>query len=370
MDTIVSILKEYPLAKYVVGLALYVGYVRSQRYKRIRSLQAKYADPTLPLRNYEVAREITSSINNFEFPYLNTVSLEFALFKTYAIPSISAILHATKQFTTDCLKRAEDTAFLLLEINEGHGRNLGRCMREKKVDEAEVENDEKRRVAAIERVNFLHSQYNIKQGDYLYTLALFVLEPAAWIDQFEWRPMTQLEKNALLCIWTKQGREMGIQNIPETLEELEAWSEAYEAEHSRFAKSNVAIAHATIDLLLSNAPKSLHPFGYKVVSCLLTDRLRVAFGLPQPPRGLTTVVRGALYLRAFFIRNFMLPRRYPLVRTALRANEQGGYVPQYNKWTPLYPQGYKIEELGPKKFVGKGPGCPVAHVMRFEMETV
>ncbi|KAF9164631.1 hypothetical protein DFQ26_001211 [Actinomortierella ambigua] len=354
MDTITSILSSYPLAKYVVGLALYVGYVRSQRYKRIRGLEAKYPDPTLPLRNYAIAKEISSSINNFEFPYLNTVSLEFALFKTYAIPSISALLAATKQFTTDCLKRAEDTALLLLEINEGHGRHLGRCMREGKIDEAEVDNDERRRVAAIERVNFLHGQYKIKQGDYLYTLALFILEPSAWIGQFDWRPLTLLEKN--------QGREMGIENIPETLEELEAWSEAYEAEHSRYAKSNVAIAHATIDLLLSNAPKFLHPFGYKVVSCLLTDRLRVAFDLPQPPRVLTKVVHGALYLRAFFIRNFMLPRHYPHVRTAYRANKDGGYVPQYNKWKPLYSQGYKIEELGPKKFVGKGPGCPAHEI--------
>lgn len=154
---------------------------------------------------------------------------------------------------------------------------------------------------------------------------------------------------------------MGIQNIPETLEELEAWAEAYEAEHSRYAKSNVAIAYATVDLLLSNAPKFLHSFGYKVVSALLTDRLRTAFGLPPPPRGLTTIVNGALYLRAFFIRNLMLPRYYPSVRTAYRANNEGGYVPQYNKWTPLYSQGYKIEDLGPDKFRGKGPGCPVVH---------
>ncbi|KAG0230585.1 hypothetical protein BGW42_000849 [Actinomortierella wolfii] len=367
MDTIVSFFSSYPQAKYAVAVAAYVAYVRSQRYKRMRALEAKYPDPTLPLRNHNIAKEITSAVNNFEFPYLFTVSLEFALFKTYAIPSISVILAATKQFTTNCLKRAEDTAFLLLEMNEGYSRNLGRCMRENNVvDETEVQNDEKRAAAAVERVNFLHGHYNIKQGDYLYTLALFILEPSSWIDRFEWRPLTRLEKNALLAVWTKNGRDMGIENIPETLEELETWAEAYEAEHSRFAKSNVAIAYATIDLLLSNAPKFMHPFGYKVVSCLLTDRLRTAFGLPQPPKGLTTIVEGVLYLRAFFIRNFMLPRHYPSVRTALRANKEGAYVPQYNKWKPVYPQGYKIEELGPEKFIGKGPGCPAVHALKRE----
>lgn len=195
MDTVASVLSAHPATKYAVVLGLYMAYVRSQRYKRIRSLQAKYPDPTLPLRNLDIAHEISSSINNFEFPYLNTVSLEFALFKTYAIPSISVILAATRQFTTDCLKRAEDTALLLLEINEGYGRNIGRCMRERRVDEAEIENDRQRSAAAVERVNFLHSHYNIKQGDYLYTLALFILEPPSWIGRFEWRPLTELEKN-------------------------------------------------------------------------------------------------------------------------------------------------------------------------------
>ena len=53
----------------------------------------------------------------------------------------------------------------------------------------------------------------------------------------------------------------------------------------------------------------------------------------------------------------MLPRRMPLVRTALRANEENKYVPQFHKYKPVYPDGYRIEDLGPAKFVGK---CPVS----------
>jgi hypothetical protein len=51
----------------------------------------------------------------------------------------------------------------------------------------------------------------------------------------------------------------------------------------------------------------------------------------------------------------MLPRRLPLVRTAARANQEGKYVPQYHKYEPVYADGYKVEDLGPQKFVGKCP---------------
>lgn len=64
-----------------------------------------------------------------------------------------------------------------------------------KVDEKERMNNEKRTNQAMDRLNFIHEHYNIKQGDYLYTLAVIVLEPILFMERFEWRPMTDLEKN-------------------------------------------------------------------------------------------------------------------------------------------------------------------------------
>ena len=124
-----------------------------------------------------------------------------------------------------------------------------------------------------------------------------------------------------------------------------------------FAQTNVAIAEVTTDLLLSLAPKFMHGLGRKVVSTLLTDRLRTAFAIPPPPLGLQPLVLGVMHLRRLFIKYLMLPRRYPLVRTALRANEENKYVPQWNKYAPVYPQGYKVEDLGPDKFLNK---CPMS----------
>ncbi|KAF9100859.1 hypothetical protein BGX29_006206 [Mortierella sp. GBA35] len=358
MDTLINILSFHPSVKYGALLLAYMGLVRHLRYRRINALLRKYPDPTLPLRNLAVAKEVAATVGEFDFPYLNVVSLEFALFKTYAIPSISKILVATKQFSSNCLRRTDDTVLMLLEMNECHARNVRRTMLEGgKVDENELLNDERRREIATERLNFLHGHYNIKQGDYLYTLALFIMEPATFVDKFEWRSTTELERNALLAVWTENGKAMGIKDIPETLEDLKAWAEAYEDKHSEYNPANVVIADVTMDLLLNQAPKFMHPTGKVIIASLLTPRLRMAFNLPTPPAGLTTIMESLLKARGLFVRYFMLPRRLPLVRTGLRANKDQKYVPAFNKYGVVYPDGYRVEDLGPEKFVGK---CPVS----------
>ncbi|KAF9114621.1 hypothetical protein BGX27_010286 [Mortierella sp. AM989] len=361
LDLVIKTAATYPTStKLGLAVVTYMAIVRHLRYRRINALLKKYPDPTLPLRDKILARKIASSVADYEFPYLNVVSLEFALFKTYAIPTISKILAGTKQFTNDCLKRTDDTVYVLLEITEWYSRME---YREKenggKVDEEENLNDQRRVTTSFNKLNYMHGQYNIKEEDYLYTLALFVLEPASWINRFEWRELTELEKNAIFATWVYNGERMNIKNIPKTYQELTDWSEEYESKYMVYAKTNGIIADVTTDLLLSLAPSFMHPFGRQVVSTLLNDRLRTAFGIPPPPRGLTTVVIAGLRLRALFIRYFMLPRRYPLVRSALKADpkKDNKYVPRWTKYGVVYPDGYKVEDLGPKNFVGK---CPFA----------
>ncbi|KAK3808822.1 MAG: hypothetical protein JOS17DRAFT_796829 [Linnemannia elongata] len=236
--------------------------VRRLRYRRINSLLRKYPDPTLPLRDPNVAKEVSTATSGYDFPFVNVVSLEFALFKTYAIPSISKILAATQQFATQCPKRADDTGLILGEMTEPYKRQTFRRMTEGKEDLAEDLTDEKRARLALEKLNIIHGHYPIRQEDYLYTLALFILEPVSWINRLEWRQVTDLEKNN------------------------------YERENMVYAPSNVAIAQATTSLLLSISPKALHPLGRHIISSLLTDRLRTAFAIPNPPRGLTTFILG------------------------------------------------------------------------------
>ncbi|KAG0005729.1 hypothetical protein BGZ65_010321 [Modicella reniformis] len=357
MDTLLNIFKTHSSLKYGVAVLVYMAIVRHLRFKRINALLKKYPDPTLPLRNLEIAREVNAVLDTLEFPYLIVVSLEFALFKTYAIPTISRILASTKQFTNQCLKRADDTTFILLEVSEFYARNVKRTMVEGKIDEQEMLNDARRHEIAVERLNFIHGHYNIKQEDYLYTLALFITEPTKFISNYEWRPLTELEQNAIMAVWIYNGKRMGIKNIPESKEELKTWADEYDRNYSKFAQSNVAIADSTVDLLLSKVPSFTHGFGRMAVSVLLTPQLREAFGMSTPPGFVVSLVNAALWTRGTFIKYFMLPRRLPLVRSASRANKEGNYVPTYHKYEPVYPDGYRVEDLGPEKFLGK---CPVS----------
>jgi len=204
MDTLVGILNIHPGLKYGLAVLGYMALVRSLRYRRINALLAKYPDPTLPLRNLDIARECCSTINDFEFPYLNVTSLEFALFKTFAIPSISKVLVATKELSNHCLKRTDDTVFILLEMTELHSRIALRSINEGKFDSEAAENDHKRFQTSLERLNFIHSHYKIAQEEYLYTLALFILEPPSFIGRFEWRPLTLLERNVSMKSFRSQ----------------------------------------------------------------------------------------------------------------------------------------------------------------------
>ncbi|KAI1321625.1 hypothetical protein EDD11_003105 [Mortierella claussenii] len=302
--------------------------------------------------------QVVSCTGDFDFPFLNFLALEFALFKTYAIPSISNILAGTRQFERHCLKRTEDTTLIMLEMVEPYARKTYRDMKnEGKVDEKEDQKDEWREKTALERMNFIHGHYPIQQEDYLYTLAMFVLEPARWIDRFEWRTTTDLEKNAILAMWIHHGERMHIQNIPRSYKGMEAWAEEYEARHTTYSQSNATIATATTNLFLTLIPTGLHPLGRQVIACLLSDRLRTAFAIPPPPRGLTTLVVTILKLRGWFVRHCLLPRRLPLIRTALTSNSEDKFVPRWNKYKAVYPHGYKIQELGPDRFLNK---CPVS----------
>ncbi|GJJ71966.1 hypothetical protein EMPS_04323 [Entomortierella parvispora] len=340
-----------------VALAAYMLLVRHMRYRRIRKMQAKYPDPTIPLRDHAIAKEVLATAVNWDFPYMAEVALEFALFKTYAVPTISKILAATQQFSKEVGKRAEDTGLILMEITQGYARSQKRIATTG-VDSPEARaKDEYRAFVATERLNFIHSHYPIKQEDFLYTLALFIKEPHSFIDQYEWRPLTELECNAYFAAWRRIGEDMNIENIPDSYEGVKIWAEEYERKNSVFAKSNVTIADQTVGHLLSRAPAFLHPFGRLVVASLLTPSLRRAFGYNEPPKSVYYTVHAFLQIRRLIIKYLMLPRRTTRVRSPLDVNEFGRYVPTFNKYAPVYKDGYRIEDLGPTKFLGK---CPVS----------
>ncbi len=65
-----------------------------------------------PETDYE---EIYRVITTLEFPWDMNQSLSFALFRTYAVPSIGRLLDETGEFARDTQRRYDDTGLLLDE---------------------------------------------------------------------------------------------------------------------------------------------------------------------------------------------------------------------------------------------------------------
>lgn len=149
-------------------------------------------------------------------------SLELALFKTYTVPTISKLLCATGEFEKGkTAKRVEDTELILviyhekskgkkertitickkLEISDAYPHIEEEKRTNRNASEEEIVSRQRHRASqALTRLNEIHGKYNILNGDFLYTLSLFILEPIRWINKYEWRQLDQREKN----VWKEQ----------------------------------------------------------------------------------------------------------------------------------------------------------------------
>jgi hypothetical protein len=276
-------------------------------------MRSKYATQISAVDPARDCREIVFLLTCYEFPWDIERALEFALFRTYAVPSIPSLLDKTGEFARRPRKRYDDTELVLAEILEnGFDSQRGR--------------------AALARMNQMHGRFPIANEDFLYVLSTFVFEPIRWIGRFGWRALTEQEKLGIFHYYQELGARMRIRDVPDDILEFERYNRDYEARHFSYADTNQRIGGATRDLLLGfYLPRLLIPLGRPVVHALMDEPLLRAMGFPRPPGFLRRVVVGTLKLRAWVLRR--LPeRRHPHLLTKVKR--------------PTYPEGYRVEELG------------------------
>lgn len=116
------------------------------------------------------------------------------MFKTYTIPTISKLLCGTREFEKDCPRRVDDTELILGEITDTYGRIQKQLEKDPSTPQADIDEQPRRADQAVKRLNELHGKYPILNGDYIYTLSLFIEEPANWINKYEWRQLDIREK--------------------------------------------------------------------------------------------------------------------------------------------------------------------------------
>ena len=253
----------------------------------------------------------------YEFPWDSVRALEIALYRTYCVPSISALLDRTGEFHEHPQRRCDGAA----------GLGAGRCG---------WSDEEGRGKAALEGINWAHGHYEISNDDFLYVLSTFIFEPIRWIDSFCWRRLCDNERQGYYWFWREVGRRMAIRDIPPSYEAFERWAADYEARHFRFAESNRRIGAATRDLFASWFPRVTAPLVHYGVYAMLDDAMLAAFGFPKPVPPTRTLVRGALKLRGRLVR-WLPPRREP-----------HSFTDNPNR---TLPEGYEIDELGPPRLV-------------------
>ncbi|GAM41548.1 hypothetical protein TCE0_042r14749 [Talaromyces pinophilus] len=405
LQGVISSIQQYStseLALYVsLTLAAYVLLVRSLRYRRIRQLEAHYNYRTrasmAKMTDHE-AWEIQRAMAQYEFPFSIEKSLQFALFRTYGIPTISTTLIKTKQFSNNLYsgKRYVDTCILIGEFIVHSPATV-------------------RSRIGLARTKYLHNGYrksgSVREEDMLYTLSLFATEPIRFVNLYEWRSATDLERCAMGVFWKSVGDALGIDYaafLPSAkaaaeagktngytdgihwLDEITAWAQDYEKRAMVPAQTNRDTADQTTAILTYALPRPFKFIGNWFVSSMMDDRLRIAMLYPRAPRIVENMFWLAFEARKLFLRNLCLPRPEFMRHVAFteKPDRQTGayhvtnwtaepfYVKPtlWNRWLspsaivarilrfPLpgdqgdkyYPQGYDLGDMGPKKFEGRG----------------
>ena len=254
--------------------------------------------------------EIYRQLATLEFPWDIYQALSFALFRTYAVPSIGQLLHSTGEFTARVQKRYDDTVLILDAVLEyGFDHPTGR--------------------AAIRRMNQMHGAYPISNDDLRYVLAAFVVVPARWLRNYGWRDLTDVEVRASVMYYRRLGTMMGIRDVPCDLDAFERLLDDYEAEHFRRDDSSRQVADATLDLMATFPAQRMLPASWvrNGAQALMDPALIEALGYRPPNRRLVTSVHRALRARGALVRRFP-PRRRPAY--ASRRADIRSYRPGYD----------------------------------------
>jgi dephospho-CoA kinase len=250
------------------------------------------------------------------FPWDVTRALELALLKTFCVPSIAGLLDRTGEFSQRPRKRYDDTGLMVAELlRQGPDSAAGR--------------------AVIARMNRIHGHYAISNDDFLYVLSTFVAEPIRWLERYGWRRLSVAEQQATYRFWRRVGQQMGITAIPESLEELLAFNEAFEAERFAAAPANGRVAEATLMMLLQDWPAPLRPALRRLLQALPEAAVTVSLDWPEPPPALQRAIRAGLRLRSRLANAWqqLLPPR--------------GTRFYCEQPTPSYGPTFQLEQLGP-----------------------
>lgn len=282
---------------------------RSQdRLRRIRTL-----DPETD------HREITS-LFYLDFGAVMVLQPVAGNLMTFAVPRMSRILSATGQFERHTAKRFVDTALLtgaVLEhgLHPGPGRDAAR------------------------RVNAMHRHYDIHPDDFTAVGCDVPLTSLEIADRFGWRPVTDIEREALRIHYSAEARAFGAHRpMPETLDEMATFRDRYLDEQATFEPQNKRLAEAFMKYLTGLLPRPLRPAANAILLAQLDPRVLHACGLTAPSARRKRVSDAVMRT---------------IGRTGPAADPTPGKPSGVDRIVArVYPHGWTIDGLGPQDIDG------------------
>ncbi|KAJ3868962.1 hypothetical protein EV359DRAFT_31171 [Lentinula novae-zelandiae] len=300
----------------LIVVTAYLRRVRVLRWRRHTAIHREFGRKyESGLLTPEDAQKIIHTSALYDMPALMNYALAFALFKTYAIPTISKILSDTKELKSaaSISKRYADVSVLRTWVFcpiTGKSTTPKKDQIRGTTELGDLQVDDPRGMIALARVNWLHSKYYITNDDYLYTLALFVFEPPKWARLYGWRALSPMEEEAFYIFWVEIGQRMGIRDIPETIKEFKHWVVEYESRTMIPAQTNHDVATYTTEELLHAVPEffGLKNFCRRLTICALEENVRIAMMQPEQPTYLHKIFRMTLHTIGFIQGYLCLPR--------------------------------------------------------------
>ncbi len=238
-----------------------------------------------------------------------------AYFRTLAAPRVAALLARTGYGYRRPLKRAHDTGLLMYEMMY-HGL------------------DSETGKAVVARLVSIHSRFpGIRQGDYAYVLAAFVVPPVRWAAVAGPRPLTVPEQDTVAAWYAELGRRLGVERPPQRFAEFAALFDDYEARELRHTPAAERLFRTTV----ASMTGQFRVLSTQTVMLLarlgLDEPAATALGVRPLPSPLRRLLLAALRARARANRRF---RGQPTT---------SWFVP--GKATQAYPNGYEMADLGP-----------------------
>lgn len=260
--------------------------------------------------------EIYRRLTLWELPAEARFGFQLAFYRPFAVPRMAAVLQRTGHFRRDTTRRAYDTALVMHEIIWGGV-------------------DSERGQRMVKLMNSLHNRPDVHAEDMTYILSALIVVPTRFMDRYGWRTVTEGERTATWRFYDVLGQRMHIADRPASYQDADERIRRYEAEYARPSREGAELTAAVLATLRDRLPPPSRPFAGQITSSLVGDaHISHALGLPAPNGALGT----ALGLGAAARRQWQRRHKPP---------EQPSFWPGRPAGA-LYPQGYTLDQLGPR----------------------